>query len=144
MIERTRSLRYSFMLSDHRIEGLEPIVSINFDANSTSREVKIVLEGIIIGDSSERLAEFFDEIADLQGRYWRVNMRKLKVMSYEAAYTLVAFAKMLKRRGVRLEIESVHENVLDMMRLLNIEEVFSWSGEAMAFHGLKSYEMVPA
>jgi anti-anti-sigma factor len=103
-----------------------PVASLNFDFNGCQKCVKIILEGAIAGKSAVALGDFLKNVASIPATRWMLQMKDLEILSRRGIRHLIQFAKIIRRRGLPLEIQGVHPNVHAILQDLNLTQVFGY------------------
>lgn len=109
------------------IAGLKPVAAVEVDFQGEKKYVNIHLKGAIAGEHAVTLLEFLKAVSGFVGTHWTLHMKDLSVLSVQGIHHLLQFAQMLRARGHRLEVRSVHSNVYATLQDLKAVNAFAWS-----------------
>ncbi len=127
MLQITMPLSAS--VNDFHAEMAEcrPVAAVEVAIQGKHKHVTIQLQGAIVGEHTTAFLDFLKAVSHFVGTHWAVQMKDLKVMSLQGIWHLVQFAELLRARGQKLEVHSVHRNVYVTLQELDVVRVFSWA-----------------
>ncbi len=105
---------------------LQPFASAEIAVRKNRGTIKIALEGVILGASTNELRDFLKDVSSFRAATWILQMEALRVMSTRGLRLLVQFSRLLRGRGYGLKIESIHTNVYTTLRELRLLQEFEW------------------
>jgi anti-anti-sigma regulatory factor len=103
-----------------------PVAAVEVDVQGENKYVNIHLKGAIAGEHAVTLLEFLKAVSGFVGTHWTLHMKDLNVLSVQGIHYLLQFAQMLRARGHRLEVRSVHRNVYTTLLHLKVVNAFAW------------------
>ncbi|MCG3154063.1 MAG: hypothetical protein DKINENOH_00655 [bacterium] len=107
--------------------GREPVATVAVEMKEAEPCVALELQGVISGASAQRLAEFLALASQLVAARWTLQMQGLAVLSGRGLQSLIGFARLIGRRGSKLEIIGISESVHATLRDLNLIQAFGWA-----------------
>ncbi len=105
---------------------LQPYATAEIAVRKNRGTIKIALEGVIVGASTEELQAFLKDVASFRATNWRLQLEGLRVISTKGLRLLVQFARMLRTRGYGLKIENIHANIYTTLQELQLLQEFEW------------------
>ncbi|MDZ7268246.1 MAG: hypothetical protein ONB48_10990 [candidate division KSB1 bacterium] len=106
---------------------LAPLASMAVEKNGTEVRIALELQGVISDASAQHLADFLSLAGGLGATRWTLQMQKLVVLSRRGLQSLMRFARLLARRGSKLEIIGISDSVLATLRDLHSVRAFGWA-----------------
>ncbi len=107
--------------------GQAPVATVAVERKEAVSCIALELQGVISGASAQRLAEILALAAQLRAARWTLQMQGLEVLSGRGLQSLTHFARRIGRRGSRLEIIGISENVHATLRDLHLMQAFGWA-----------------
>lgn len=107
--------------------GLAPLAAMAVEMREAGPCVALTLQGVISGASAQRLAEFLALASQLVAARWTLQMQELVLLSGRGLQSLIGFARLIRRRGSKLEIIGISESVHATLRDLNLIQAFGWA-----------------
>lgn len=106
---------------------LHAMAAVEINVLGKNKHVNIRLQGAIAGENAAALLDFLKAVSYFVGTHWTLHMKDLKVLSMQGVRHLVHFAEVLRTRGHRLEVRSVHRNVYATLEDLKVMRAFAWA-----------------
>lgn len=105
---------------------LQPFATAEIAVQKQRGTITIVLEGVILGESTKELRAFLRDVACFRATQWRLQLQALRVISVNGLRQLVQLARVLRRRGQALRIDGIHQNVYTTLQELKLVREFEW------------------
>lgn len=112
-------LSFTMHLSSTRSKGFEskltPLATADYSIYSERKCLLIALKGVIFEDNARLLSVFFEEILSLPADRWLLQLEDLRCISGAGLRNLARFVRILRRRGLAVEIVGIHKNVYHLL-----------------------------
>ena len=105
---------------------LQPFATAEIAVRKDKGRIKIALQGAILGESAKELRAFLRDVASFRATQWCLEMQALRVISVAGLRQLVQFSRAIQRRGYKLRVENIHQNVYTTLRELQLLHEFEW------------------
>lgn len=105
---------------------LQPFATAEIAVRKDKGRIKIALQGAILGESAKELRAFLHDVASFRATQWCLEMQALRVISVAGLRQLVQFSRAIQRRGYKLRVENIHQNVYTTLRELQLLHEFEW------------------
>lgn len=105
---------------------LQPFATAEIAVRKDKGRIKIALQGAILGESAKELRVFLRDVASFRATQWCLEMQALRVISVAGLRQLVQFSRAIQRRGYKLRVENIHQNVYMTLRELRLLHEFEW------------------
>ena len=104
-----------------------PMAGLEMNMEGADRCVNITLKGVICGTSVDTLVQFLGGVSGLVGNKWSLQMKDLLVLSTRGINTLARFAEHLRRRGYKIQVHGVNQNVYSAIKESKMTQPFAWA-----------------
>lgn len=94
---------------------LAPMAIADYAIQDNQKCVLITLKGVILENSATLMLNFFEDIQSLPADRWRLQLQDLRCISGTGLRNLARFVRILRRRGLAVEIIGIHKNVYCML-----------------------------
>ena len=106
---------------------LMPMAGVEMNVRGTDRCVNITLNGVICGTSVDNLVQFLKGVSNLVGNKWSLQMKDVRMLSARGRSILVRFAEQQRRRGFRVEVHGVNQNLYSAFKESKMARAFAWA-----------------
>lgn len=122
-------LSFTMHLSSPPLQGdsfkseTAPMAIADYAIQENQKCVMITLKGVILENSATLMMNFFEDIQSLPADRWLLQLQDLRCISGAGLRNLARFVRILRRRGLAVEIVGIHKNVYHMLSG-NVEVAF--------------------
>jgi len=112
---------FTMHLSSAPVQGdsfkaeLAPMAIADYAIQDNQKCVLVTLKGVILEDSANLMLNFFEDILSLPANRWLLQLQDLRCISGAGLRNLARFVRILRRRGLTVEIVGIHQNVYHML-----------------------------
>lgn len=103
------------------------IVAVKLDFTHRQKLVALRLEGTILHEHTEALRDFLQNVGYFPGNHWTLQLKNLNVISMRGLHVLAKFAKVIRRRGAKIEITSINPAMVATLEDMGFQELFNWN-----------------
>ncbi len=85
--------------------------------------VIVTVKGVINIETAEELKTVFDELLAKDSTFVRLNLKQVPISNSSGIRNILMLYKKLKERGGSLEIRGVSNNLMEMLKLLKVDQL---------------------
>jgi anti-sigma B factor antagonist len=87
--------------------------------------VVLTVKGVINIETAEELKTVFDDLLAKGSNYIRLNLKQVPISNSSGIGNILMLYKKLKERGGSLEIKGVSSNLMEMLKLLKVDQLIT-------------------
>jgi anti-anti-sigma regulatory factor len=115
MLSFTMHLSSAPAKGDGNDEALAPLAIAEYAVHGKQKCLLIKLKGVILEESANLMSIFFEDILSLPADRWLLQLQDLRCISGAGLRNLARFVRILRRRGLAVEIIGIHQNVYHLL-----------------------------